>query len=146
MILLDNAYYVTVPLVGTNLPEMTKVVYVVVDGRTVTMEYAAGILDDANARIQVWQDGALIQDAQVYDPAQDTDGSGSATAVQVGLNWSKVNKCLTNAGLSTWIAGTLVAACSLACALTAGLGCIGCLAAATGFGAGTIAGSIYASR
>lgn len=145
---LGKTTFLTVPMRGTNLAEMTKVVYAIEGQQTTILEYAAGVIDQSHARLAVWQDGAQVRDVEIYDPAQDTVGGArdGATALNAGFSWSKLNRCLLNAGVSQWIIITLTAACGLTCALTAGTGCILCLAAATGFGAGTIGGCVYYAR
>jgi len=55
-----------------------------------------------------------------------------------GMDWGGLNDCLSNAGIAAWAIASLSIACGVACAATAGAGCIGCLAAASGATGGTI--------
>jgi hypothetical protein len=138
---LDGADFVTVPLTGTNLQDVTHVSYVVKDGVTTTVEMVATVTDESHAAFKMWQDGSLVRDVVILDPELASQGE-RATITSASLNWSKLNSCLTNAGISTWVIATLGAACGVACFFTVGLGCVGCLAAVVGFGSGTIAGCV----
>ncbi|WP_421743324.1 hypothetical protein [Cellulomonas sp.] len=91
---IGNAHYITVPLAGTNMAEMTKVVYVYDGKATTTVEFAAAVVDAAHARLQMWQDGVSIKDVELYDPALESATSGQSAIVQTGFSWSKLNKCL----------------------------------------------------
>ena len=62
--------------------------------------------------------------------------SSQASLVLVAQAFSCLNNCLSAIGVPLYIIGLLGAACSVACALTAGLGCFYCAAAVFGAYAG----------
>lgn len=126
---------VSVPLAATNLPELTKVAYVSIDGVVHVTEMVSEVLDASHASVMMWEDGELTKDVVLYDK------SATASSVQqVGLSWTLLNRCLASQGISGWTMAILGVVCGAACA-TAVL-CIPCLAAAAGVGAGTVAACV----
>lgn len=140
VMLVDDVYYITVPMLGTNVPDMTKVVYAYDGERTQTFEYAAVSPDPARANFQMWTDGVQVQNVDFYDPALDSSEDG---LIAQAFSWKKLNDCLSSAGIPSWLFGMIALACAAVCVGTAGLGCIGCIAAAGGFGSGIAAACVY---
>jgi hypothetical protein len=136
-------YFVTVPLLGTDIPELTKVVFSHDNGTTTVVEMSARFSDVAHAQLDVWQNGAHTDAITAENPElMEADGS----VAQVGW-WDRLNSCLSSAGIH-WAVITLVsAACAAACVVTAGTACLLCISAVIGGSSGTIAGCIQqASR
>lgn len=139
----DNTYtYVTVPLHGTDIPEMSKVTYAVKGSETSVVEMMAATSDGSHASLRVWQDGTLIDDVTVYDPARDT-GKFASGVQNTGFSMSRLQNCLTNAGVAAWLVALIGATCSVTCALTAGAGCLACAVALLGFTSGAISACVY---
>jgi len=80
--------------------------------------------------IQMWNDGRLVLNAIVV-PAAEPD-----------LDWSKLKKCLANAGVSAGVLATIAVVCEVACFVTVGIGCVVCIAGAVGFGGGVVASCV----
>ncbi len=140
VMLVDDVYYITVPMLGTNIPDMTKVVYAYDGDTTQTFEYVAASPDPARASFQMWTDGTMVQNVDFYDPALD---AAPGTEISQIFSWKKLNSCLSSAGIPSWLFGMIAVACAAICVGTAGLGCIGCIAAAGGFGSGIAAACVY---
>ena len=136
----DGVYYITVPMSGTNVPDMTKVVYAFDGQNTQTFEYVADSAEASRASFRMWSDGVLLQDVTFHDPALD---EGQGDHVVQAFSWKKLNDCLSSAGIPSWLFAMLAVACAAVCVGTAGLGCIGCIAAAGGFGSGIAAACVY---
>lgn len=140
---IGEAEYITVPLSGTDIPEMTKVVYVYDGHTTSTFEMVSNLTDAAHAQFQMWQDGVSLKSVELYDPNLDTANASGTVVVQAGFSWSKLNKCLSNAGISAWIVALVGSACAVGCAITAGAGCVACVVGVAGFAGGSVAGCVY---
>lgn len=124
----------SVPLVGTNVPEMTKLSFVQTAGKTTVTEMASGLTSADAAHFALWENGTLTKNVDL------TRGDATAQPSQIGtygLDWNRLNNCLNSIGISWAVIAILGVACGAACA-TAVL-CAPCLAAAAGFTTGTIA-------
>ena len=96
-------------------------------------------LSSTSGRVQVWLDGALRLNQVVVDDSPPGSATVQALATyKKGDWWGNLNTCLNNAGIPAWIVGGLSIACGVACAITAGVGCGVCLAAAIGGWSGTV--------
>lgn len=97
-------------------------------------------IDSTSGRVQTYAGGEKTLDKVVTEP----ESNPNQIQPQTILDWGKVNQCLNNAGVASWAVAGLSVICSAACIATAGLGCIGCIAAAatvTGATAGSCVGA-----
>ena len=120
---------VTVPLAGTNVPELSKVTYFRQGESAEVVEWAAAATDPTTIQVQGWQNGGKIRESIFVIEGYEQNGAEIATA---GLNYDKLERCLTRNGLPQWILNTIFAVCSLVCIFTLGAGCIACIAAWAG--------------
>ena len=81
-----------------------------------------------SGRVQTWVNGAPEVDRIVEAPRPTVRSSW----------WSRFSSCLNSAGVAAWVITALSIACSAACVVTAGVGCIACLTAASAVTSGTI--------
>jgi hypothetical protein len=81
-----------------------------------------------SGRVQTWVNGAPEVDRLV----------GAQTPTVRSSWWSRFSSCLNSAGVAAWAITALSIACSAACVVTAGVGCIACLTAASAVTSGTI--------
>lgn len=86
-----------------------------------------------SGHVEAWNNGKKTAD---QDVSSDDAASGELTAQEGGF-WSKLNDCLSSAGISSWVVAGISVACGAACVGTAGLGCVACIAAAAGVTGGT---------
>ncbi|VTR75979.1 hypothetical protein CHMI_00735 [Cellulomonas hominis] len=123
-----------VPVLGTDIPELSKVVYLATDQGITVVEMVAGMVDTDRAGMRVWEDGTLTKDIVVVN----SDAASDGTVVQAGWSFNKFKNCLNNAGIM-WATVALVGSiCGVACAVTAGVACIYCAAGVLGGNAGVI--------
>ncbi|MER5969646.1 hypothetical protein ABT112_07895 [Streptomyces sp. NPDC002055] len=104
--------------------------------------------DKQTGHTQVWRNGSKIADKILKvadlpkdlpaDPTAQGSSAGKPAITTKGFSFSKFNDCLSGAGISAWTVGLISVACGAVCAGTAGAGCIPCLTAAGGVGAGTV--------
>jgi hypothetical protein len=127
----------TVPLLGTDIPEVSKVVFMHASGRTSVVEMAAHVIDAGAFHLDVWQDGSQIKNVDVTNPAV-AEGSG---VIQV-FSWSVLNRCLASAGIAWWVIAAIGVVCTAVCVGTAGFGCAVCIAALSGANLGLIAACV----
>lgn len=73
---------------------------------------------------------------QIDNASSDDYTASDRVETQAGF-WSKLNKCLSAAGVASWVLASIGTACSAACVATAGAACIACVAAASGVLGGT---------
>ncbi|MFI1736546.1 hypothetical protein [Streptomyces sioyaensis] len=95
--------------------------------------------DDKTGHAQVWRNGVLTADKTLK--AADLPKDLIAKQPQIsafGFSWSKLNSCLSGAGISSWAVALIGTACAAACVGTAGAACVPCITAAGGVGAGTV--------
>ena len=120
------------PLVGTDVPEFSHVGFVVNSrGGTDVLESAAWMVDANHVAYSAWLNGAQTTNIVLENPDASVSENGT---VGVGISWSKLNKCLANAGIG-WAVATLIAAtCGVACA-TAVL-CLPCAVFILGYTSG----------
>ncbi|MDM7889329.1 hypothetical protein QUG98_12800 [Curtobacterium sp. RHCJP20] len=80
-----------------------------------------------SGRLQTWINGiaGLDRDVTAQPAARSTW-------------WSRFSSCLNSAGVAAWAITALTIACSAACLVTAGVGCIACITAAGAATSGTI--------
>ena len=127
----------TVQLVGTNAPELSRVAYLYDGGKLTVIESVTRLMDADHVSLKAWNNGALTKNVIISRP-------GSSSKVEnVGLDWNRLNQCLSSAGVAWWVLAALSALCGVAC-LTVVL-CAECIAAEVGWLGGMGAGCVYAS-
>ncbi|MFI9200230.1 hypothetical protein [Streptomyces sp. NPDC053048] len=97
--------------------------------------------DERTGHAQVWRDGTRIASKTITAAELPKDMPAEAKADNPalrGFSWKKLNNCLASAGVSGWTLALLGTACGAVCAGTMGAGCVPCLTAAGGLGAGTV--------
>lgn len=115
----------------------------------------AGALDyvfraDGNGggRLDVFQDG----ERNWSDSISGAEADRVASHEQVGTHgagdfWERLNSCLTNQGVASWMLALIAGACAAVCFFTAGLGCAACIGAVIGFPSGVIGACVaYANQ
>lgn len=129
-------YIVTVPLHGGKIEKLS----------TVTIEYDQNInyvdtteilisdVDETYGNVTVYKLGKKLLDQNI--------NKEEGNEIQASF-WSCLNNCLASQGIAGWTITALSIACGLACAGTAGLGCIVCLAALTAGAEWVIANCVY---
>ncbi|QCR44767.1 hypothetical protein C1N91_15720 [Curtobacterium sp. SGAir0471] len=80
-----------------------------------------------SGRLQTWINGIAGLDRDV-----------TAAPTVRSTWWSRFSSCLNSAGVAAWAITALTIACSAACLVTAGVGCIACITAAGAATSGTI--------
>lgn len=93
-------------------------------------------IDERSGTVTTYSNGELVLDEQKVEaePNQDKPSPGTPR----GMDWGELNRCLSNAGIASWAIAALSIACGVACAATAGAGCVACLTAASGATGGTV--------
>ncbi|GAA3240557.1 hypothetical protein [Streptomyces lavendulae] len=95
--------------------------------------------DEKTGRAQVWRNGTLTADKIINAADLPRDpGIKQPQFSTFGFSWSKLNNCLSGAGVSSWTLALIGTACAAACVGTAGAACVPCITAAGGLGAGTV--------
>ncbi|MBF4614010.1 hypothetical protein [Curtobacterium sp. VKM Ac-1376] len=130
----EGADVVSVPLLGTDVPEMTKLSFVTVDGETTITEMASAMTSTIVVHFAMWQDGHLTKNV---DLTQGSEAERASSIGTYGLDWKRLNNCLNSIGISWAVSAVLGVACGAACATM--VLCAPCLAAGAGFTTGTIA-------
>lgn len=128
---------VTVPLGGSVLDGVSKVVFLHQRGTTSVVEMVGVAVDLATFHLNVWQDGALLQNADITN-SQMLEGQDVVQA----FSWSELNRCLSNAGIAWWILSSIAVVCAAVCVGTAGFGCAVCIAGLAGGHAGMAAACV----
>ncbi len=118
---------VTVPLSGTDLPELSKVTYFKMGDSAEVVEWAASLTADNTVSVDGWQNGQKFREALFVIEGANQDGGASITSV--GLNQKKLERCLTANGMPQWIVTTIFSVCTAVCIFTLGVGCIVCISA-----------------
>lgn len=93
--------------------------------------------------VRAWSNGVKQVDKRIIaavDEGASTRGATVSPQAAVGSNkwWNTLNACLAAMGVPAWVLTAVIAICTGACAITAGIGCILCIAAAAGFGTGVV--------
>lgn len=127
----DGTRYVTVPLLGTDLPEVSKVTFVVGGGVTQVVEMASRMVDPSTVELRMWQDGRQTENVRLSNP-EVADGG----IAQVGVDWRKLNSCLNSIGINWAVLAVISVACAAACATM--VACAPCIAAMAGWTGGSI--------
>ncbi len=130
----EGADVVSVPLLGTDVPEMTKLSFVTAEGTTAITEMASAMTSSTAVHFAMWQDGRLMKNV---DLVKGVDAEQASSIGTYGLDWKRLNNCLNSIGISWAVIAILGVACGAACATM--VLCAPCLAAAAGFTTGTIA-------
>jgi hypothetical protein len=97
-------------------------------------------VDEKSGRVQSWVNGVPNVDQIVTAQADRAASSGQmmSRAYKKGDWWGNFNQCLSNAGIAAWVITGISIACAAVCVVTAGLGCIACLGAASAGFSGTV--------
>jgi hypothetical protein len=132
----NGAELVSVPLLGTDLPEVTKVTFAHTSEGTSVVEFAGRTVDESRMQLEIWQDGIQAKNAVV-----ELVDSSAGGVVQV-FDFDEFADCLTESGVPTAIVGAISVACTVTCVVTAGFGCLVCAAALAGAYGGLVAGCI----
>ncbi|WP_157879911.1 hypothetical protein [Streptomyces natalensis] len=86
-------------------------------------------IDEQSGRIKQWVDGhfkidkAISKEGAVIDRSDSIVDSG---VVHPADWWDDMENCMENAGVPGWVFTGIWVACGVACALTAGGGCLAC--------------------
>lgn len=113
---------------GSGILSESSITAAVTGGRISTWSELVLTPRSADAgRLQTWVDGIAQHDQVV-----------TAAPVVRSTWWSRFTSCLNNAGVAAWAITALSIACSAACVVTAGVGCIACITAAGAATSGTI--------
>ncbi|MCV2393907.1 hypothetical protein OEB99_06280 [Actinotalea sp. M2MS4P-6] len=138
---------VNIPLVGTNLPEVSKIAFISQGRETTVVEIAAEMVSENSVAVAIWQDGVPIHSELVTAQNQSSltgPAVGNGFTVQdASFSWSKLNSCLSSAGISWAIITVIGIVCAAVCAGTAGAACAPCIASAAGFTGGTISYCVW---
>lgn len=129
----DGSVFVSVPLSGDGV--YTSNVGALLDRRGSVLQRTEIAIqgDNLGGSVRMWIDGEETLNQYVASP------DSSEVNIQAKFSWSKLNTCLSNAGIPAWAITAVSIACSAICVGTAGIGCLGCIAAAAGI-AGGVAG------
>ena len=130
-----TAQTLTVPLLGTDIAELSKVSYIAAGGRMTIVEMASSSIDADHAGLRMWEDGVQTRDVVV---SRSTADSGSSTVVQAAWSFDKFKDCLNRNGVMWATLSLLAAVCGVVCAVSAGTGCLPCAAAVLGGNIGAI--------
>jgi hypothetical protein len=97
-------------------------------------------VDEKSGRVQSWVNGVPNVDQIVTAQADRAASSNPmmSRAYKKGDWWGNFNQCLSNAGIAAWVITGISIACAAVCVVTAGLGCIACLGAASAGFSGTV--------
>ncbi|MCD1286030.1 hypothetical protein ACH82I_09390 [Brevibacterium sp. GP-SGM9] len=98
-----------------------------------TAEIVMKATSENSGHVEAWNNGAKTADREVTSD----DASSGKLSPQADGFWSKLNDCLSSAGISSWVVAGISVACGAVCVGTAGLGCVACIAAAAGVTGGT---------
>ena len=139
---IDGATVVTVPLRGSEIPEFSKAVFTLSGGQTHVTEMYAEVLESGDVSFQMWEDGVQVKDIDFVNPDSQSDDSIQT----VKFSWSKLNSCLSKAGINWAVLAIIAVVCTAACAVTAGAGCAICIAALAGWTGGTIGACVALAR
>lgn len=126
----DGSMIISVPLTGTNTPEVTKVSYIQNEGTWNIMELSVHQDSKDQASLKMWMDGNLVRDQLIHRASDD---------LPYGMNWGRLKSCLVNDANLNWVVlSSLATICSVACLVSAGTACVLCVAGVAGFNTGTI--------
>ncbi|WP_164001170.1 hypothetical protein [Pyxidicoccus caerfyrddinensis] len=144
-----GATLVRVPITG--LTAGSAVGYAFDANRRLTQTVEIHLIEHSatSGQARVWIDGRQVLDRQITEKDKEAAANtlataslrletGDANARALGLNWGKFEDCLNSAGIASWVISSLSTICSAACLVTAGAGCILCIAAAGGLTAGVV--------
>ncbi|MDR6939315.1 hypothetical protein [Arcanobacterium hippocoleae] len=107
-----------------------------------TFEMYVKPVNSHHVHVKSWINGIKSVDQITPVPS---NSSFSKSATPMWIDWGNLNNCLSKLGISSWVLAGLGLVCGVACAGTAGLGCIGCVSFAAGFGAGSVKACVQKS-
>ena len=128
----DGTSYVSYPLVGDGVQLATVGALLDKSGNVAQRTEMAFIGDDVSGHARMWVDGNLTMGKQLT-----TAGAENNVTTYAGF-WDKLNNCLANAGIPSWVITAISIARAAVCVGTVGLGCVGCIAAAAGVWGGQV--------
>ena len=136
------------PLAGANLAR-ASVLGITFDpdtGATIsTTEMLIAAAADNSAQVSVWNNGELALNKIVSAEGQiresDIAPPANFAAAADGF-WTRLNNCLASLGIGWAVVTAIAIACSAACVVSAGTGCVLCILAAAGITNANIAGCV----
>jgi hypothetical protein len=131
-----GVYAVSIPIVGGGVAHASSVtaVYTASKMRAGVIEMQFHEISSNSGRVQFWADGE-----QRYDEVVTAENPEPSQTQSRGMNWQNLNVCLGKLGIPAWIAAGISNVCALACLITAGAGCVICVAGVIGFSGGSVA-------
>jgi hypothetical protein len=123
---------VSVPLLGTDLPEVTHLTFITSAGVTQVTEMVADLISPERVHLGIWQNGIQAKNVELSSAAP----GAQAEVGTKGFSMDKLKKCFNNAGLNWALIAVVGAACGVACA-TAVL-CAPCVALNAGLTGDTV--------
>jgi protein gp37 len=121
-----------VPLVGTDLPDVSNLTYITIAGSTTVEENAARLIDENHVLYRSWSGDSMTHNAVLTNP----DDSSQVPTSTRGFSMDKLKKCLNENGIAWAVLLVVGVACSAACA-TAVL-CLPCVALYAGITGGAL--------
>ncbi|SES03510.1 hypothetical protein SAMN05216188_12022 [Lentzea xinjiangensis] len=144
----DGPSILRLPLAGTNLAR-ASVLGVTFDSRTgavvATTEMVISGAENNSAHVTVWNNGVLSLNKIASSDGQVRDtGVVPATTLSAASDgfWERLNDCLAGLGIPWAVVTAIAVACSAACVISAGTGCLLCILAAAGVTQANIAGCV----
>ncbi|MBF6334099.1 hypothetical protein [Nocardia transvalensis] len=127
----DGSFIVTARIDGATVGSSISQFFDTAARPQSTVQMSLHAADENSGTIEVDVDGVRAFDKFVEER--------DSTLRRVGVNWDGVNKCLSSAGVPTWVISAISAACAIGCAVSAGAGCVICASGAAGGWASEIA-------
>ncbi|WP_156801805.1 hypothetical protein [Corynebacterium mastitidis] len=124
--------YVSAPILGA---ARGSVIFASFSGDDLTDVIQASLHEKTatSGTVSLYHNGELTKEEFV-----EVEESTAPTVALRGMDWGGLNRCLSNAGIAAWAIAALSVVCGAACAVTAGTGCVLCIAAASGATGGTV--------
>lgn len=124
----DGAYVVNFPFVSDRETDIASMKIFLNRGGEVETTYQLSLrqVDTNSGYVQTRVNGKEAINRLVTA----SDSADSNIQPYTIFEWSKVKQCLNNAGVASWVVAGISVVCAAAWVATAGLGCVGCIAAA----------------
>lgn len=132
-----NTYFVQYRLNDSNAAIASLGLIVDETGSVIeSSEVVAKETSHESGHVTVWKDGKReVSQTVTASDSHDSHQRFTAKSSKKGF-WGKLNDCLSNAGVASWVIAAAGVACGAACAGTAGAGCVVCLTATAGIATG----------
>ncbi|MET8761522.1 hypothetical protein [Lentzea sp. NPDC004782] len=136
------------PLAGTNVAKASVlgITFNATTGAVIsTSEMLIVGRENNSAQVTVWQDGVLSLNKITSAEGQVSDAGTASPTNSVAASdgfWSRLNNCLASLGIGWAVLSAITVACSFACVISAGTGCLLCILAAAGVTNANIAGCV----